>query len=522
MNLKHIQDVLDYLEKVKKNNLNIGRDKRTVFLKDLFEKYTCYNMDLEEEYADFREKPDKLIEKFSQLKSDILNVSTEYLKSSLVYMTFLNGRIGNESSFLFKGNMKKVFEEDQKESLISLCQMIKSVLMQTGILEYSILSEQKSLERMGLEDFLPEHFIKKDVTDLLSERKIQRGDNDQLESKALCMFWANKLTKVMENCMLGYLLEQTLKRDYDMENVDIRNTNAQQKNIVFLKFDLMRAIWEYCEKKFPKMSHRDDLLKQYLLHSKFQRGKISKDEYHRIVRERGFVRSNENFEDFLEAMNLMPKDFKKLFMEVESKYNEMFPGKETDEESFFQDFNVLLNMYGAQNSLYQVKDQLMQHVLFTIASYKHHKKTLPYLIKNWGVSEDSRKMDNNHILHLELRGYMKPLSVHLDDDIWNLYNDNIKNIPAYQSVFKTQINETNSYLAVNYLFKLNDEQKTKLKKKIKEKSARISSAKGQLKKMKDEEKAKEGIRIDCMRMEKQLKELEAMREIAGPKTEIGR
>ena len=56
MNLKHIQDVLDYLEKVKKNNLNIGRDKRAVFLKDLFEKYTCYNMDLEEEYADFMEK----------------------------------------------------------------------------------------------------------------------------------------------------------------------------------------------------------------------------------------------------------------------------------------------------------------------------------------------------------------------------------------------------------------------------------------------------------------------------------
>lgn len=521
MSLKRIQDVLNYLEKVKKENFNIGKDKREVFLKDLFEKYTYYNMDLDEEYSDFREKPYKLIEKFASLKSEISRVSKDYLKFSLIYISFLNDRIGNESSFLVRGNMKKVFEKENEENLIALCKMIKLVLEQTGVLNYSISAEQKALGRMGLDDFLSEEFIKKDKSELLSEKKIKRGDNDQLEIKALCMFWANKLTKVMENCMLGYLFEQTLKSDYDMTDVNIRNVTMQQKNIVFLKFDLMRAIWEYCEKKFPKISHRDDLLKQYLLHSKFQRGKISREEYEKIVREKDFVRSNETFEEFLEAMNLMPKDFTKLFMEVESKYNEMFTG-ESKEESFFQDFNVLLNMYGAQNSLYEIKDQLAHHILFTIVSYKHHKKTLPYLIKNWGISEDKRNMYNKYILYLELRGYMKPLSIHLGEDDFNLYKELIKDVPSYQSVFKTPINENNSYLAVNYLFKVSDAQKTKLKKTIKEKAAIISSAKGKVKKMADDDKSKAGMRIYCMRMENELKELEAMREIAGPKTEIGR
>ena len=520
MNLKRIQDLLDYLEKVTKENFNMGKDKRAVFLKDLFEKYTYYNMDLDEESASIMEKADRLIEKFSKLKMDISSVSNEYVYTSAIYLKYLNGKIGNESSFLLRGNMKKAIEKDHEENLTALCQMIKSVLMQTGILDYSISLEQKSLESIGLEGFLTEQFVNQDKLDLLSEKKIQRGDNDQLEVKALCMFWTNKLTKVIENCMLGYLLEQTLKRDYDESEINVRQTNAQQRNIVFLKFDLMRAIWEYCEKKFPNMTHRDDLLKQYLLHSKFKRGKISKKEYHEIVRERGFVRSNESFGDFLKAMNFMPKDFAKLFMQVEQKYNELFPGKEGEEESFFQDFNVLLNMYGAQEALYEVKNQLNKHIFATLLSYKQHRKGLPYLIKNCGISEDSRSMDKKQILHLELKGYIKPISVHLDDQMGEYYK--MIGIPTYQGVFNTKVDENNSYLAVNYVFRLNDEQKIQLKKVIKEKRARINATKGRLKNMKEDDKTKEGLLIDCTRMEKQVSELEAMREMAGPKSEVGR
>ena len=90
--LKHVENVINFLNEGctipfiaryrKEWTGSMSDEKLRVF----HEKYTYYNMDLDEEYADFREKPDKLIEFIKEKKPKQF---VNYLPRLIIYIVFI-------------------------------------------------------------------------------------------------------------------------------------------------------------------------------------------------------------------------------------------------------------------------------------------------------------------------------------------------------------------------------------------------------------------------------------------------
>ena len=187
----------------------------------------------------------------------------------------------------------------------------------------------------------------------------------------------------------------------------------------------------------------------------------------------------------------MPEDYKQLFCDIESRYNALFSDElDIDKNATFtNDFLAIMKMKEVQDCIYSLKDGITGTMVLALM-YSRRISVTP-LYKVWGVSYDrasSADSDKSSILFLEMPGFIKPLMVHVEDELLEMVDEAAMQIgtkiPEYNGMFR-RANNRESYLSAAVLFPINEEQKKRLKSTIKTLRADISKRKKEISKMPD-------------------------------------
>lgn len=494
---KEIETKIEMLEKMVQHGYNYGVDKRIGRTYSAMKKFSDFGSGITEDNFDLRAvgKLGRLLE----LRNKVIELAVKYMDVQKEYVPLIRKSMSHERRMKTKEEENKI-KEKVKETWKELGTFIRETIDDTGILDELWKREEKSLRAIGLRDFITESDKNNYVQSVFSERSIDQINTTEKEIRlqALLLFWVNKFAKVVDDCMLGFMLDKQLNESKQSSNGSVNELTDEDRKICLLKVDLLRQFINYSERRFSAehmMSSDEDF--DRLLSSagvKFEMLEFLRYMHYMRKDEDLYEWLKERYKENKEIKNYydnMPEDYKQLFCDIESRYNALFSDElDIDKNATFtNDFLAIMKMKEVQDCIYSLKDGITGTMVLALM-YSRRISVTP-LYKVWGVSYDrasSADSDKSSILFLEMPGFIKPLMVHVEDELLEMVDEAAMQIgtkiPEYNGMFR-RANNRESYLSAAVLFPINEEQKKRLKSTIKTLRADISKRKKEISKMPD-------------------------------------
>lgn len=496
MKLKEIENKINGLERIVRDGHHYSRDTRIDRASSAFHTYSTYNADLDDETEDIIAKGNKLLTRFLDLKDKFADIAKKYVEVNTPYVNLLFEEISGQK----KSNErieKREIKKNEKESFMELCVLIRETLEKTNLVDTLINRENNALKRLGLFDFISTEDRENYKKELLSERSINNATSlpDQIRNQAMCLFWVNKISKAVEDCMLGYMIEKVRASTAAGKSKNQSRVSEEEKLIALARLDLIKSIYRYCDSRFGKnfdLSSDVDFevflnnegvefdFSDFLRYMTYRKGN-AKD----IPEMKKYFDSVPSTKRFYESL---PSDFIEKISEIESRYNKLFAGKESSAGmTFIHDAFMFSQMNELKTVIYELKTELTAILIFILLLEKNMNPS-PYC-KVWGISSDKKISDSSttsNVLYVELPGYIHPLMVHVEDILIDEINSTGWEADEYDGIFKgANSNGMESFLATHTLFRLTNKQKSTLKAAKKSKKAEVDKMKRQIDKMPD-------------------------------------
>lgn len=446
--LERIENLMDYLEKFVHEEENRGRDNRVYYVNMQYKTYFDYNSDIFEESVDIMEHARNLIKKFFKLALDVVTVSNNYLNIYTKRVHVLLPQYMGMKSDLSREE-KMANERDMEETTKKLASIIKELLIQTGLIDILLNSENRSLKDLGLSSIVNMIDIEKLKEDLLSPDKLKA--NGEIENAAIFLFWSNKLAKVIDSCMLGYLLDKGEIDHNSAEKIDVQHLDNRKKYIALMRMDLIKMILKYMQENNISFS--------------------------------------DAFNEETSKYETWPEEFRQMLESVTRRYETLFAKEGKNQNSVLaMDIFILDSMNTTKESFYALKNMLTNHLISLLALSNEFAYSSRF--PNWGIiKDDNPSNDNmNNIFYFGIPGYMKPVMVHVRDELMEGLPGVVKPIiKTYNGNFcRSNKDAEHNFLSTNLLFRLTQEQLTFLKNARKKQANVVRNGESKLKKAPDD------------------------------------
>ena len=467
-----LETIMETLEKIVRDGYDFGTDKRSGKLVSAFQKYMRYNEDIDDE--DFGKKSNKLLDKLLNLGSKISEVSSCYVKANESYMKVLFDFICHSKSSIDREEKRKI-KEEAKESLTNLCALMRDTMEKTEILDILWAKEEKALNELGLRNFITKEEKEIYKEELFADRSIRNitSFSDEIRIQAFLLFWVNKIAKVMDDCMLGYMLEKGITESEQGNKNDLRTVSEREKTIALLRVDLIKKFFIYSGKRLGKdyAITSDDDFERYLNSAGVNF--YMPDFLRYLVYERGegdsFKEIKEYFDNIPQTRAYyqnLPREYREIVANIEERYSNLFGDENAGKDlNFVYDAFVLSQIEEVKRSIYDLKTELTSVIFFSLVLEK--KRNPIQNFKIWGVNYDKkahRDSETASVFYLEIPGCIQPLMVHVEDMLMDGAESLEVEIPKYDGIFKNaNQNQMESYLATHVLFRLNSRQQKVLK-----------------------------------------------------------
>lgn len=479
--LTKLNKTMRTLRKIMEYGYNLGKDSRGDQIYSALQVYETYNSELDilsEE--DTLERSNKLLGKLLDLKEKFSDASKNYVSANIDYLKILFDEIaGNKSEF--DRIERRDIKQKSEEAFLDICDLVRETLEKTNFIDLLVMRENRALKELGLDNFISDVEKEEYKKNLLSSSKIKNmiSRSDEIKNHTMCLFWVNKISKVIDDYMVGYCMEKTQhlfnSTAIEGNSLDFSKMNDRDKMIVLLRVDLMKDMFRYANNRFSKENYFSsdldfenylDNAGVYFNFSDLLRYMIYyKSDENSFPEIRKYFEENKHIKRFYENL---PQDFMDKMDEVESLYNQLFaPENEANSGlTFVHDAFILAQMDELQKIIYNIKTELTSVLSFILLLEKGFNPA-PYC-KVWGTAPDKNSHDDSNVSNIffvELPGCIQPLMVHMEDMVLDglLIAERIK-VPEYQGAF-LRASERNheAFLSTHILFNLNERQKKSLK-----------------------------------------------------------
>lgn len=486
MNIKELENAIDILEKNFNDGNMFENSSRLYQANAAIRTYNQYMDDLEvDPNESFIEKTNKTLQKFLDLKGKFYNLAIEYLEHTTPYINFMMKKVAGLKRENEREAQHEIMEKS-KNVFCELCDVVVETLNKTGIIDRLVRRENNGLRELGLENFISVEEYKKE---LLPQRSLRNANSfsEEIRNSAMCLFWVNKISKVMDECMIGYMMG---KRSSLPGN---NKSEEEQKMIALLRVDLMKKIFRYADNRFDEdaiLGSDEDF--EFFLDSagvRFDFLEFVKYMLYNKERQVGGEKMKQYYAkhpEYISFYDRLPTDFKEDIYEIEERYNEMFVNEGVSKSlTFLYDIFLVCQIYELQKIIYSVKSELTTVLMFLLSTEKMATPS-PYC-KVWGIANDKMIQNESNVskvLYVELPGFIKPLMVHIEDMLIEENESFAEEIPEYKGIFKgANSSRLDNYLATNALYRLNDKQKSALKKRRDELKKQVTKRKKEIDKM---------------------------------------
>lgn len=413
-----------------------------------------------------------VIKVFYDLKAKLLEASTKICKSGALYFHIIQKKY----DFNYEKMDKRTEEEivkNYKEAYKEIMGLARKVMFDSNFIEALIVREYRSLKQLQMGELftLEEMSAKKDK---MVDPNLVDYAND-IESSFIAAFWLNKVTKLIDDCKQGYMVERVIQ-DTRMDSRFKGLSKEEAMDLAELRYKFLNSI---LRDAFDSFGDDHDFkgfnLSEYIMYLYYK--KAPEDDPALIeLFEEDYPEKVQLYED------IRIKRFTKEIMAYEQKYNEIFScGKTINDYTFINDLQTLAVIQDCVQSFYDAKSELTAIGMLGLAVQEKSNKMITGSPR-WGIIHDDRfdEIDRvSKILIADIPGYLKPVSLHVETQIYEVFK-NFKVDRKYEGEFVHGDRDKNSGYSTNAMFKLSSNEQTKLKQIVNKKKFVITEKRRRL------------------------------------------
>ena len=392
---------------------------------------------------------------FFSMRAKLIHVSAQVCKNAAKYFNV----IGKKYEIFYVKQDKKESEEitkRYKDSYKEIMKFTKDIMEGSGFLDALIMREFRSLKEVQMGDLftLEELYAKKD--EMINPNLVDFAND--IEASLIAAFWLNKVTKVIEDCKQGYIVERTM--------LDSRLNTAyngySKEDLQDISLKRYKFINQIIKEAVDKYNENDDFkgfnLSEYVEYLRYIKDRNDDDEL------KGFFEEDSpGKRDFYSQPGI--QEFTNEILEYEDAYNKLLANDGEDNKSgFIADLRTVAFIHDCMHSFYDAKTELTAIGMLAIAAAERSSKLITGSPR-WGINQDEKLEEDGRvskILIADLPGYMKPVSLHLEKIVYDAFQK-FGVEQTYEGIFDCGDREYTNGYSVNVLFRLSEKERIKLK-----------------------------------------------------------
>ena len=415
--------------------------------------------------SDIIDRMTDVINVFNNLRSKLLDASSRICKNGAEYFSVIGKKYNRFNVKLDKreeADITKRYRESYKE----IMGLTKNAMVSSVFLDALVMREYRALKDVQMGDLftLEELYARED--ELVNPNLVDYAND--IESSLVAAFWLNKVTKIIEDCKQGYIIERTMQ-DSRIGSSFSGYSKEQLLDISIKRYKFLNQVLrEAADNFYEKEEFKGFQLSEYIMYLYYKKG----PEEDPVLKKRFEIDSPEKQELYSKPEI---QAFTDEIFEYEERYNELLSSEDRHNEyGFINDLQTMTVIHDCMQSFYDAKTELTAIGMLAIAAAEKSNKMITGSPR-WGVNQDD-KLDEDRrvsrILVADLPGYLKPVSLHLEKIVYDAFKEfHIEK--EYEGVFDSGDREYSGGLGVNILFKLREKEITRLRQLVNKKKQQI-------------------------------------------------